>query len=173
MKKSVGLCLVLICTIAMLCSCGTKANQQQERMPVNDASTVENTDSPVDLTVLRQSVIDTLAISDPLLLESSVLLDLYGIGEDMIAQSGCFVTMSGTFPDEVLLIEAINPTAATVIAEKLQVRLDEVMVQSKTYDAENYAAAQECEVTQKNCFVTLILSPKRAEIAEICQAIMK
>ena len=171
MKKTISLCLVLICIIVMLCGCGTNEIQQQTQEPADVSS--NDITGPVDLTVLRESVIDQLEISDPLTLESSVLVDLYGIGEDLIAQSGCFVTMSGTFPDEVLLIEAIDPTAATVIAEKLQGRLDEVLVQSKTYDAENYAAAQNCKVTQCGSYVTLILSPKQAEIAEICQVIMK
>ena len=44
---------------------------------------------------------------------------------------------------------------------------DEVLVQSQSYDAENYKAAQSCQVRVNGRFVSLILSPKQADIAAI------
>lgn len=170
MKKPAALLLMLLCLLLLLCACGTGSVESQDPIP---EQTPVNESEAVVLSDLRQSVIDILGISDPLLLETPMLMDLYGIGEDLVRQSASFVTMTGTFPDEVILVEAIDQIAASVIAEKLQNRLDEVMVQSKTYDAENYAAAQKCQVTQNGAFVTLILSPKQADIADLCRSVME
>jgi len=41
------------------------------------------------------------------------------------------------------------------------------MVQSKSYDAENYKLAQQCKVSVKGNFVTLFLSPDHAQIQTI------
>lgn len=123
----------------------------------------------VDLSQVRTAIIEELAIEEPFMLETDSLLDLYGIGAESVKQSASFVTMSGTFPDEVILIEAVDEGAADTIEGCLQTRLDEVMIQSQTYDAENYALAQECEITRTGLFVTLILSPYHEEITEIYQ----
>ena len=121
----------------------------------------------IDLAVVRDDILSTLGIEDPFLLDTDALLNLYGITPEQVKQSASFVTMAGTFPDEIILVEAVDETAAASIAEALQRRLDEVMVQSKSYDAENYAAAQACRVRTNGLFVSLILSPRHDEIAAV------
>ena len=124
---------------------------------------------PVDLTQVRDAIIDGLEIAEPFLLDTDALLNLYGIEGAWVAQSASFATMSGTFPDEVVLVEAVDEAAAASVAQCLQSRLDEVLVQSKSYDADNYAAAQACQVRCDGLYVSLLLSPKQAEMTEICQ----
>ena len=124
---------------------------------------------PVDLTQVRDAIIDGLEIAEPFLLDTDALLNLYGIEGAWVAQSASFATMSGTFPDEVVLVEALDEAAAASVAQCLQSRLDEVLVQSKSYDADNYAAAQACQVRCDGLYVSLLLSPKQAEMTEICQ----
>lgn len=124
---------------------------------------------PVDLTQVRDAIIDGLEIAEPFLLDTDALLNLYGIEGVWVAQSASFATMSGTFPDEVVLVEAVDEAAAASVAQCLQSRLDEVLVQSKSYDADNYAAAQACQVRCDGLYVSLLLSPKQAEMTEICQ----
>lgn len=123
----------------------------------------------VELSTVRENIIEQLDVSEPFLLETEALMDLYGISNDTVAQSASFVTMSGTFPHEVILIEAVDENAVETIKARLQTRLDEVMIQSQTYDAENYALAQECEVTVDGLYLSLILSPDHGEIAAIYQ----
>ena len=127
---------------------------------------------PVDLTQVRDAIIDGLEIAEPFLLDTDALLNLYGIEGAWVAQSASFATMSGTFPDEVVLVEAVDEAAAASVAQCLQSRLDEVLVQSKSYDADNYAAAQACQVRCDGLYVTLLLSPKQAEMTEICQSLL-
>ena len=121
----------------------------------------------VDLSAVRADIISQLSIADPLNLETDALLNLYGIDASLVAQSASFVTMSGTFPDEVILVEAVDEAAAATIQEKLQNRLNEVLVQSETYDPDNYQAAQSCQVRVNGLYVSLILSPKQADMAAI------
>ena len=125
------------------------------------------TGTPVDLSAVRADIISQLSIADPLNLETDALLNLYGIDASLVAQSASFVTMSGTFPDEVILVEAVDEAAAATIQEKLQNRLNEVLVQSETYDPDNYQAAQSCQVRVNGLYVSLILSPKQADMAAI------
>ena len=127
---------------------------------------------PVDLTQVRDAIIDGLEIAEPFLLDTDALLNLYGIEGAWVAQSASFATMSGTFPDEVVLVEAVDEAAAASVAQCLQSRLDEVLVQSKSYDADNYAAAQACQVRCDGLYVSLLLSPKQAEMTEICQSLL-
>ena len=125
------------------------------------------TGTSVDLSAVRADIISQLSIADPLNLETDALLNLYGIDASLVAQSASFVTMSGTFPDEVILVEAVDEAAAATIQEKLQNRLNEVLVQSESYDPDNYKAAQSCQVRVNGLYVSLILSPKQADMAAI------
>lgn len=138
--------------------------------PVDDPETdpgEDEVEKNVSLEQVRSAILDQLSVVDPLLLEGEMLEGLYGITSDMLKQSASFVTMSGTFPDEVIMTEAVDDEAAEAIAAALQRRLDEVMVQSKTYDAENYEAAQQCKVSRSGLFVALILSPKQADMTAV------
>ena len=136
------------------------ADTQPETPPAESGTSV-------DLSAVRADIISQLSIADPLNLETDALLNLYGIDASLVAQSASFVTMSGTFPDEVILVEAVDEAAAATIQEKLQNRLNEVLVQSESYDPDNYKAAQSCQVRVNGLYVSLILSPKQADIAAV------
>lgn len=123
----------------------------------------------IDLAEVRTAMLDAQNLEDPYLLETDALLDLYGISSEDVAQSASFVTMSGTFPDEIILVQAVDIAAAERIAASLETRLGEVMVQSETYDPDNYKAAQACKVETNGLYVSLILSPNQANLLEIYQ----
>lgn len=124
-------------------------------------------ENKVDLAAVRTAIVDQLGLTDPLNLDTDALNNLYGIDPSLVAQSASFTVAAGTFPDEVIMVEAVSDEAVATIQEKLQSRLDEVLVQSQSYDAENYKAAQSCQVRVNGRFVSLILSPKQADIAAI------
>ena len=124
-------------------------------------------ENKVDLAAVRTAIVDQLGLTDPLNLDTDALNNLYGIDPSLVAQSASFTVAAGTFPDEVIMVEAVSDEAVASIQEKLQSRLDEVLVQSQSYDAENYKAAQSCQVRVNGRFVSLILSPKQADIAAI------
>lgn len=119
------------------------------------------------LSEVRTAMIDAQGTEDAYLLETEALLNLYGIHEEDVAQSASYVTMSGTFPDEIILTEAVDEDAAARIAACLQTRLNEVLVQSETYDPDNYQAAQACKVETDGLFISLILSPKQEDLTAV------
>ena len=98
------------------------------------------------------------------------LLALYGIEEADIADSACYVTMDGVFPDEIVIIKASGAEAAKRVREKLSARLEEIMVQSQSYDPENYAIAQECSVQQSGEVIALFMSPNHKAMEDIFNA---
>lgn len=145
----------------------TPSDETPETQPEVQPQPEQPTAVSVDLAAVRTDIQTQLGITDALPLETDALLNLYGIDSSWVAQSASFVTMAGTFPDEVILVEAVDETAAASIQEKLQNRLNEVLVQSESYDPDNYKAAQSCSVRVNGCYVALILSPKQADMAAI------
>lgn len=121
----------------------------------------------VDIAAVKEQIINDLKIDGAMEVSSSRLLDLYGIEEAWIADSQCFVTMDGVFPDEIIMVRATDKSAVTQIEEKLTARLNEVKVQSQSYDPENYAIAQECKVITDDTVVALFLSPDHAVMEKI------
>ncbi len=121
----------------------------------------------VSLEAVRSQMVSSLGVTDYMEVSSSRLLDLYGIQESDLAQSASFVTMSGTFPHEIVMTEAKDAAAASRIANSLQNRLNEVLNQSETYDAETYALAQKCSVDTDGLVVSLLLTPDRDAMRKI------
>lgn len=133
-----------------------------------DGNNDGNSDTAVvDIETVKETIISELSITDARSLDSTRLLDLYGIKEEDVTASACFVTMNAIFPDEVIMVNAVNKDKAKEIAELLQTHLDAVKVQSQSYDAENYAIAQKCEVMTEGLTVALFLSPDQEAMVEI------
>ena len=65
-------------------------------------------ENKVDLAAVRTAIVDQLGLSDPLNLDADALSNLYGIDAGLIAQSGSFTVAAGTFPDEVIMVEAVS-----------------------------------------------------------------
>lgn len=121
----------------------------------------------IDIAAVKDQMIADLQIEGAMDVDASRLLNLYGIAEEDITESACFVTMDGVFPDEIVMVNAIDNDAVERIEEKLNARLDEVKVQSQSYDPENYAIAQECHVITDGLTVVLFLSPEHEAMEEI------
>lgn len=121
----------------------------------------------VDLTEVRSALISAQGTNEAYLLETDALKNLYGIEAEDVRQSASYATMAGTFPDEVILVQAVDEKAAERIQTSLETRLDEVKVQSQTYDPENYAAAMACSVSVDGTYVALILSPQQELLQEV------
>lgn len=120
-----------------------------------------------DIAAVKEQIINDLKMEGTMDIATSRLLDLYGIEETWVADSQCFVTMDGVFPDEVIMVRATDKNAVTQIEEKLEARLNEVKVQSQSYDPENYAIAQECKVITHGTVVALFLSPDHSVMEKI------
>lgn len=200
MKKKISLVLALVIALCFA-GCGEKAQKAEKKKPVdlsrpakvqetvtdnaeekNEVVEVEESEEvvleegviqTVDLNAVREAILKECSITDAMMLETDALTRLYSVDASKVKQSASFVTMSGTFPHEIIMVEAIDEGAATEIASLLQNRLSEVMVQSQSYDAKNYALAQKCEVLRKGNFVSLFLSPEFEKMTVVYDSYIK
>lgn len=146
---------------------------QKTEQTVQNTPAPENRETPkrqetaVSLANVRSNMMSECGISDAMPIETAGLANLYGIQPSQVKQSAGFVTMSGTFPHEIIMVEANDSASADSIASHLQSRLTEVLNQSKSYDADNYALAQQCRVTRNGNFVALFLSPSHSALSAV------
>lgn len=150
MKKLVCALLAVICMLSLF-ACSAEGSGSKD----------------IDIAAVKDQIISELGVEGALDLAPERLLALYGIDEADIAESACFITMGGAFPDEIVMIKATDADAAGRIEEKLNTRLDEIKVQSQSYDPENYALAQECKVLKEGNVVALFISAQHAQMEAI------
>ena len=110
---------------------------------------------------------DEIGVKDSLQLNEKSAKALYGIEASDMKQCVGFSVMSGTFPHEVVMIEASNDAAAKRIEEAFNSKIEAFTQQSKNYDAANYALAQKCEVQKNGMFYAMFLSPDFEEIKAV------
>lgn len=95
-------------------------------------------------------------------LDASAICSLYGIDASDVKDAAGFVVMAGTFPHEVVMVEAKDEAAAQRAEELLKAKHSAFVEQSKGYDAENYALAQKCKVERRGNRISMFLSPDYA-----------
>lgn len=127
----------------------------------------------VDLNAVKNAIVSGAGVVDPLDVPTARLESLYGIDTALIKQAASFVTIEGAFPDEIVMIEAVSEEAAEMIQVLLGIRLSEVKEQSKSYDPENYALAQQCTVGKKGAYVSMFLAPQHAKMKAIFDSYVK
>lgn len=111
-----------------------------------------------DIAAVKDTICNQLTITDAMDLPTERLLDLYGIEAASVKNSACFITMGGAFPDEIVMVEAVDAAAAKTVAQKLEARLADVKNQAENYDAESYALLEKCKVSTTGLYVTLFIS---------------
>lgn len=161
MKKFLSLILVLTLILG-LTACTEKTPEEKP----SDKTPGEIT---IDINAVKNTIVEKTELADPLELGAEQLCELYDIDVNDIAEAVCVTTLDGTFPDEVIIIEAASNEAKSRITEKLSAHLDDVKVQSQNYDAENYALAQECKIIEKGNFIALFISAKHAQMEKILE----
>lgn len=116
---------------------------------------------------IKEQIITDLSVEGAMDIPTERLLDLYGVEAQAVKTSACFVTMGGAFPDEIIMVEAIDSAAAEQIAEKLETRLADVSNQAQNYDAESYALFQKCKVQKSGVYVALFISAKAEQMQKL------
>ncbi|MBE6813438.1 MAG: DUF4358 domain-containing protein [Ruminococcaceae bacterium] len=149
MKKILTLALCLLMALC-LTACGGNDDATQPDAG-NDAVAV-------DLAACLEQIKTDCALTDARNINADSLFDIYGVAAEQYKQAACCMVPTGVFPAEVLMFEAVDADAAAAIAGKLELRLQEVKNQSQSYDAENYALAQQCAVNTNGNIVTLFIS---------------
>ncbi len=127
----------------------------------------QDTPAEVDLAAVKAKLYSDIPVTEPIELSADRLTSLYGIAADSVAQNESFLVMSDIFPAEIIMIKAVDTAAANDVAAKLQTRLDNLKVQSQSYDAESYAIAQACTVMQDGVYVAMFFSEDGAAMETI------
>ncbi len=149
-------------------------NPSEEAPSFEEPVSKEEAKTPsVDLTAVKNAIVSGAGVVDPLDVPTARLESLYGIDTSLVKQAASFVTIEGAFPDEIVMIEAVSEEAAEMIQLLLGIRLSEVKDQSKSYDPENYALAQQCTVGKKGAFVSMFLAPQHAKMKAIFDSYVK
>lgn len=141
---------------------GKNTEESTEEETASEAST-----SSVNLADINQEIMDEIDVKDSLQLNEKSAKALYGIEASDMKQCVGFSVMSGTFPHEVVMIEASDDAAAKRIEEAFNSKIEAFTQQSKNYDAANYALAQKCEVQKNGMFYAMFLSPDFEEIKAV------
>lgn len=162
--KWIAVVLATLCLLS-LCACSVVVDTSEDENQKD--SQKDKAPAEVDLGALKAEILSDLGVTDSVDVATDMLLDLYGIDAADVADSACYMTMDGVFPDEVIMIKAKDADAAGRVAQKLNARLDAVKIQSESYDPDNYALAQKCSVQTSGVYVTLFLSPNYARMTEL------
>ena len=166
MKKILAFALCLL-TALCLTACGGTEEATEPDAGNNSVS------ADVDLAACLEQIKADCALTDARNINTDMLFDTYGIAAEQYAQAACCMVPTGVFPAEVLMFEAVDADAASAIAAKLELRLQEVKNQSQSYDAENYALAQQCAVRTDGLVVSLFISADFATMNTVLDSFVK
>ena len=155
-----------LCLLTALCLTACGGNEDATQPDAGNAASV-------DLAACLEQIKTDCALTDARNINTDMLFDTYGIAAEQYKQAACCMVPTGVFPAEVLMFEAVDAAAASAIAAKLELRLQEVKNQSQSYDAENYALAQQCAVNTNGNIVTLFISADFANMNSILASYIK
>ena len=96
----------------------------------------------------------------------------YQVDKDSVKQFAAELNSSADDYTEIIMIEAADQSAADTIKKQLEMRLRSQLSNAKSYDAEQVAMIEACEVKEEVNFVYLVIGDKHEEIeAKIAEAI--
>lgn len=147
MKKTL---ILLLAAVAVLFSaCGSAAEAKPLREIFNDIKAEVAFEGISEITTARQ------------------MDRFYGITEDMAAEFAGFTSPSGVKQEEVVLVKAVDDSAAAAIKEKLDNCYASKLQQNKDYNPEQAAIIERCSVERDGLYVSMILSDKAEQINRI------
>lgn len=175
MKRLASLVAVVL-TLTMvlsLAACGSNETTP-DSTGTEDTTQSQSTDdnqstepaAGVDLAALRTQFVTDYALTDVLEVETEGLNNLYGITADQVASSASFNAASGAaFPQEIVMIQAVDESAAADIAGKLESRLSNIAEQAASYDPESLELAENCPVVTEGVYVGMFFSSHYDDMA--------
>ena len=183
MKRLASLVAVVL-TLTMvlsLAACGsdettpdsTDTEDTTQSQTTEDTQGTETTEpaAGVDLAALRTQFATDYELTDVLEVETEGLNNLYGITADQVASSASFNAASGAaFPQEIVMIQAVDEAAAADIAGKLESRLSNIAEQAASYDPESLELAETCPVVTDGVYVGMFFSSHYDDMAAAFQS---
>lgn len=159
MKRLVSLTAALLALAMMLtlAACGNDPEPPAED-PAGEPAQTETVGS-VDLTAVRDQILADCQITDYVEVAAEGLEQVYGITADQVAAfAGVNASASGAFPQEVVMIQAVDETAAADVAAKMESHLANIAETAASYDPDSLALAESCKVVTDGVYVGLFFS---------------
>ncbi len=158
MKKVIALLCLLLCAGAAITAC----------------SAGKDTKADNSLKEIYREIKAEVSLPDMVELDSADKLDrTYGITSGMVDGFAGGIDSSGVTMTEIVLIKAKDEDSAEQVAQKLNNRLQSKLDQNRTYNPEQAAIIEKCEVQTKGLYVTLIISGEAEKITEIVNEHLK
>ncbi|MBQ3005130.1 MAG: DUF4358 domain-containing protein [Clostridia bacterium] len=126
-----------------------------------------NTNVNVDLDAIKAELIEETGVTEPIEIGREEFYSLYGIEADKVKHSASYLVSTEIFPDEIMMVEASDDDAAKLIAEKLQLHLEDLKSQATDYDAKGLAIAEATQVHINGRYVAMFFSQQRETMEEI------
>lgn len=148
MKKLCVCLLLILLSLCMFTACSTRAD--------------------VDLQTVFNDINTQFEISDLTVIDDvSKLNRYYMIEEDKVKQYAAEFSAESSVFTEIVLIEAIDETAASEIATLLNNHYQSRLSEAKSYNPESVQMLESCTVECNGTYVSLIISDKADDIREV------
>lgn len=174
MKRFLTLLMALTLVLA-LAACGGE-EQPADTGSDNDASQTQNEGDTtpaagVDLEALKAQMLSDAGITDYIDVPAENLSNVYGIEAEQVVSAAAFNAMTGgAFPEEVVMVQAVDEAAAAAVADKLQAKLDAIAEQAASYDPDSLELAQSCDIVTDGVYVGLFFTQHYDAMASAFQS---
>lgn len=159
MKRLISMIAALLALTMALALAGCGDQKAASPQPTDATQASSQPGKTADLSALRDQIISDCGITDSVNVETSGLTNVYGIAADDVASSASFTASSGAaFPQEIVMVQAKDETAAAKVKDKLDNRLKEISDQAASYDPESQALAEKCTVVTNGVYVGMFFS---------------
>lgn len=173
MKKILCLVLAAIMALALVaCSNGGSDAADETKAPAETQSQGVVDDRDIDIAALGEKMVTELNV-EARKLSVDALGELYDIDTSDVADASSYIADGGSFPDEIIIVKATDSEAAARVQALLEARLETVREQSRNYDEQNYAQAQECKVMTSGSYVALFVSSQHAAMESMFEEATK
>ena len=169
MKRVFALLMALMALTMMLTLTACGGGDEPEETPDTQTETVEpgaeegtevtEPAAGADLAGLMSQMIADAGIADSIEVPAENLSNVYGIDAAQVVSAAAFNAMTGgAFPEEVVMIQAVDEAAAADMAAKLEGRLTAIADQAASYDPASLELAENCDVVTSGVYVGLFFS---------------
>ena len=191
MKRILSVTAALLLLMLALAGCGSdsqetaeepaeavEAVEETEAQPAEETEPAQETEQAAEtsaeaagLSALADRMISEAGITDAIPVSAQVLANVYGLDAAQIADAaGYNASASGAFPQEIILVKAVDADAAAAVAQAFANRLADIAAQAESYDPDSLALAQRCAVVTKGDYVGLFFSEHYDRLADLFQS---
>ena len=146
MKKVISFATIIFMCISMLAGCGASDVKLEEVMEKI------NSDFSLSLTQLESA---------------DELKTYYSISPDDVKQFAAEIDSNNNAPVEIVMIEAVDSTAADNIEQALTTRYNSIYSQYSSYSTDRLDVVRNSKVTKDGNFVSMIVAEKSSEMLEV------